>query len=320
MLKTCNCKKCCREIDVCNREICGKPEVLSIFAPVIYDEIGVNVCRTVTLPASVLRENPTVEKIRLDVADISLSKKTDISQKDMENCKVPPCHHVKTRVSCTNKPNCSKISLTNVYVTFNVKLYDGCNKYLDETGITVNYLPADKYSPDYKYMNEKTNPSVISLELYTPYGVGTKGNKDKKYINVVSLAEGKNQVANGINITGIGKAMNFNACDGTFSAGLSLILRTVYYEAYKIDYIGRTVPPKASIEDEEKKICKRFVENGLLSREIKPLELEPPKCEGKLKKEIKCDNESCTTVIENLCEDKECTERAKEEECEHHQD
>ena len=70
-----NCKKCCRKIDVCNKEICGRPELLSVYAPVIYDEIGVNVCRTVKIPISVLEDNPTVETIRADVIDISLSKK-----------------------------------------------------------------------------------------------------------------------------------------------------------------------------------------------------------------------------------------------------
>lgn len=320
MSKSCDCKKCCRKIDVCNKEICGRPEFLSIYAPVIYDEIGVNVCRTVTIPPLVLEENPTVEMIRADVIDISLNKRTCASKKEVECCKTLPTHYAETKVSCTNKPNCSKVTLTNVYVTYNVKLYDGCDKYLDSTIITVNYLPADKYSPDYKYMDEKTNPSHISLELYTPYGVGTKGEKGKKYINVVSLAEGKNQVANGINITGIGKAMNFDTCEGTFSAGLSLILRTVYFEAYKIDYEGKTVPPKASTEDEDENVCKRFVENGLLSREIKPLELEPPKCEGKLKKETKCERESCTTASVNMCREERCDKETKEEQYEYDQD
>lgn len=318
MLKSCNCKKCCRKIDVCNKEICGRPEFLSIYAPVIYDEIGVNVCRPVKIPEIVLEENPTVERVRVDVIDISLTKKTCDSKKDVECCKMPPNHYTETKVMCTNKPNCSKVTLTNVYVTYDVKLYDGCAKYLDSTIITVNYLPADKYSPDYKYVDEKTNPTRISLELYTPYGVGIE--KNKKYINVISLAKEKNQVTNGINMTAIGKAMNFDACEGTFSAGLSLILRTIYFEAYKIDYEGKTVPPKASNEDENKNVCKRFVENGLLSREIKPLELEPPKCEGKLKKEAKCDRESCTTAVVNLCGDEECEEKTKEEQCEYDQD
>lgn len=319
MTKPCKCKKCCREVDVCNKEICGRPEFLSLYAPVIYDEIGVNVCRTVKIPECVMEENPTVETIRADVIDVSLSKKKYGAKTDMDVCKAPPMHYPETSVKSTCKPNCSKVILTNVCVTYDVKLYDGCDKFLASTILTVNYLPADKYSPDYKYKDEKTNPSHITLELYTPYGVGTKGEKNKKYVNVVSLAEGKNQVVNGINLAGVGKAMNFSACDGTFSAGLSLILRTVYFEAYKIDYKEKTTPPKADTEDEDGRVCKKFVESGLLSREIKPLELEPPKCEGKLKEEKKCERECCTKARKNHCMEREkekCTEEYREEEIE----
>lgn len=299
-----NCKKCCRKIDVCNKEICGRPELLSVYAPVIYDEIGVNVCRTVKIPISVLEDNPTVETIRADVIDISLSKKHGCKG-EMGECKPQNMHHSETKVTATCKPNCSKVTLTNICVTYDVKLYDDCDKFLDSTIITVNYLPSDKYSPDYKCKDEKTNPSCITLELYTPYGVVTRHDGCKKLINVVSMAEGKTEVRNGINLTGVGKAMNFDSCEGTFSAGLSLILRTVYFEAYKIDHKGKTVPPKADTEDENERVCRRFVENGLLSREIKPLELEEPKCEEKLKKETKCERESCTIPVKNKCCDKE---------------
>lgn len=311
------CEKCCRKVDVCNKEICGRPEFLSVYAPVIYDEIGVNVCRVITIPESVMEDNPTVETVRADVIDISLTKKMQ-GPKEMEDYK--PMHHTETKVTSICKPNCSKVTLTNICVTYDVKLYDGCDKFLDSTMITVNYLPSDKYSPDYKYKDDKTNPSYITLELYTPYGVGTKCEGNKKVIHVVSMSEGNNQVVNGINLTGVGKAMNFDACEGTFSAGLSLILRTVYFEAYKIPYEGKTVPPKANTEDEEERVCKKFVESGLLSREIKPLELESPKCEGELKKVIRCERRDCTTAFRNNCGDEE-TKRDKckkdKDKCEH---
>lgn len=314
-----NCKKCCRKVDVCNKEICGRPEFLSIYAPVIYDEIGVNICRPVTIPTSVMEDNPTVETIRADVMDISFSKKMHGVKNEMEGCKVPSMHHCETKVTSTCKPNCSKVTLTNICVTYDVKLYDDCDRFLDSTMINVNYLPSDKYSSDYKYKDDKTNPSCITLELYTPYGVGTKCEGNKKLIHIVSMSEGNNQVVNGINLAGVGKAMNFDACEGTFSAGLSLILRTVYFEAYKIPYEGKTVPPKANTEDEEERVCKRFVESGLLSREIKPLELEAPKCEGRFKEETKCERENCTVSIRNRCGDGEketCKEKREKEKCE----
>ena len=42
--KCCCDHKCGCRRDVCNDAICGMPEFLSIYAPVVYDEVGVNVC------------------------------------------------------------------------------------------------------------------------------------------------------------------------------------------------------------------------------------------------------------------------------------
>lgn len=297
------CCKCCRKVDVCNKEICGRPEFLSIYAPVIYDEIGVNVCRTVRIPDWFLDENPGAETIRADVIDVSLYHryKEEGAKEEEEKGN----HKSETTVFTTSKPNCCKVTLRNIKVSFDVKLYDGCGNFLDSTIITADYLSDDKHDRECKCKESKTNPSHITLEMYVPYGVGTKGEHHKKFINVVGMSEHNNQVVNGLNIAGVGKAMNFDRDEGTFMAGVSFILRTVYFEAYKINYEGKTIPPKADSEEDDERICERFVESGLLSREIKPLELEPPKCERKLKEETKCERDDCTIPIANLCGDEE---------------
>ncbi len=35
--------------DVCVHPICGDPDVLTLLAPVVYDELGINLCRTIDI-------------------------------------------------------------------------------------------------------------------------------------------------------------------------------------------------------------------------------------------------------------------------------
>lgn len=291
MSDKCCCKKKTHKCDrdVCATPICGRPNVLSVYAPVVYDEIGINVCRPVTLPQTVMTANPTVSCVQLEVVDIAFIE---------ESCGIP-----ETCVTNHARANCSTVVLTNVSVTFRVKLFDDCENYLASTMITANYLPGSSKSPDAKYCDEETNPSSVAIELYTPYGVGYMVTSRKPYINVVELFEGSNKVENGINASAVAKAMNFDSDTGTFSAGISIILRTVYYETYKIKHEGKPVPPKASLSEEDDNVGLEFVESDLLSREIKPLELEPPKCEERFKEQAKttCEMDSCTRGVHNAC-------------------
>lgn len=280
----CNCKR----KDVCNEAICGRPENLSIYVPVIYDEIGVNVCRQFTLPEAVLADYKEAECITADVVNISI---TQVGENPV------------TTIADTMRPNCSKVTLTNIAITAKVKLFDLCGKYLGSTIITGNYMPGSAESPDYNYFDEKTNPQNVVLDIFTPMGVGMT-TENVNYINVVGMYQGSNFVTNGVNLNGTCKAMNYDSTTGTFSLGLSLILRTVYYEGYEIPYIDKTHPIKADTSGRSENTCLKFVESGLLSKEIKPLELNPPKCEGRLKDEQrKCYNvKDCKYQVENRCQ------------------
>lgn len=272
---------------ICNTPLSGRPKLLSVYAPVVYDEIGINICRPVTVPEEVMTANPTAACARLDVIDVTFS---DASPG------VPG-----TTVSCANRANCSTIILTNVLVTFRVKLFDNCNNYLTDTVVSANYLPGSATSPESEFLDGETNPDSVTVELYTPYGVGYTEAEGTPVINTVGFLPEGNTVTNGINANVVAKAMNFNSVTGTFSAGISLFLRTVYYETYKVTQEGKPIPPKASLTDDQNS-CIDFVESGLLSREIKPLELEPPKCEGKLKEvESPCEREDGNQFVFNKC-------------------
>ncbi len=278
----CNCTG-----GVCNVAISGRPKLLSVYAPVVYDEIGINICRPVTIPETVLEAYPTAACARLDVIDVTFTEAGE---------GIPG-----TTVSTGNRANCSTVVLTNVSVTFLAKLFDQYNNYLTSTEITANYLPGSTTSPDATYLDPETNPDSVTVELYTPYGVGYTAAEGTPVINTVGFLPDGNMVVNGINATVVAKAMNYNSVTGTFSAGISLFLRTVYYETYKIAQEGKPIPPKAGLTDDQN-TCLDFVESGLLSREIKPLELEPPKCEGRLKDvEPPCERDDGNQFVFNKC-------------------
>lgn len=287
-----NGKDCSCMGGICNSAFSGRPKLLSIYAPVVYDEVGINVCRPITIPEDVLAENPTAVCAQLDVVDVVFTEGT------------PP-----TTVINTAKANCSTVVLTNVSVTFRVKLFDNCNNFLASTIVTANYLPGSTDSPEYEFEDDETNPQSVTVELYTPYGVSYEDETaETPIINTVGFVPGSNTITNGINATVVAKAMNYNPATGTFSAGISLFLRTVYYETYKVEHEGKPVPPKASLSDDQNS-CLKFVESGLLSREIKPLELEPPKCEARLKNtQQPCERDDGTKTMCNKCGMKKCND------------
>ena len=278
---------------ICNSSVNGRPKYLSVYAPVVYDEIGVNICRPVTIPEAVMTANPTVSQVQIDVVDIAFTVASE---------GIPA-----TTVTNTVRANCTTVVLTNVSVTFRVKLFGDCNNFLTSTIIAANYLPGSSTSPEVELLDDETNPESVTVELYTPYGIGyTSVAATTPFINTVGFMQGANTVVNGINVNAVTKAMNFNKATGTFSAGISLFLRTIYYETYKFEHDGKPVPPKASLT-EEQNTCLDFVESGLLSREIKPLELEPPKCEGKLKEEESaCERNDGTETVYNQCGSVDC--------------
>ena len=119
---------------ICNSSVNGRPKYLSVYAPVVYDEIGVNICRPVTIPEAVMTANPTVSQVQIDVVDIAFTVASE---------GIPA-----TTVTNTVRANCTTVVLTNVSVTFRVKLFGDCNNFLTSTIIAANYLPGSSTSPE----------------------------------------------------------------------------------------------------------------------------------------------------------------------------
>ena len=57
--------------DVCVEPQCGTPEYLTVLTPVVYDEIGINVCRSFTLPDGLLSGFPTTAYASAEIIDIA---------------------------------------------------------------------------------------------------------------------------------------------------------------------------------------------------------------------------------------------------------
>ena len=57
--------------DVCTNPICGSPDELSILAPLIYDEIGINLCTTFAVGTDISTTYPTATNASVSVIDIA---------------------------------------------------------------------------------------------------------------------------------------------------------------------------------------------------------------------------------------------------------
>lgn len=269
------CGELCR--DVCTTPQCGDPRYLTILAPVIYDELGINVCRTIPL-AALLADYPTTAYISAEVIDIAFggadANPITISQ-------------------IASRPNCYEITLTNLSVTFALKLYDCCRRLLaTETLAGIIYLPPLTTDPDY---DPDTNPTSVSMEIFAPYGVVyTDGNVSTPELNFVGFSSTNSTLNQGLNLLANPKVLNFDIAGATVTIGLTLIVKSIYFNQYMIPHNGKAIISKGRLSSTEDSVCMDFVCGSLLDRNIKPLEI----CNPYDNKE-KCD--SCTDPNDCAC-------------------
>lgn len=262
---------CC--LDVCANPICGSPKLLGIMAPVIYDEIGINLCASFPLETDIPTTYPTAVSATAKVINITY----------------PTGDEGVTIEAIAGRPNCYVVTLTRLTVTFAVNLYDDNCRLVGTIYTTAEYLPAET-EPTY---DEDTNPSSVELEIFAPYGVsyetGTPPETPTPVLNYMGFEQTNNYVRQGLNIYGIAKALNFELDDSTITVGLTLVLQSLYFSGYRVENAGRINTPKGSIITPDNTNCMKFVAGDLLDLAIKPLELGPPKCEERYK-------ESCETA------------------------
>ena len=261
-------------IDVCATPIIGDPNLLGIMAPLIYDEIGVNLCTSLELEEDILTTYPTATSAAISVVDL------DYTYGD-GNVEIE---------ALVSRPNCCLITLSNITVQFAINIYDCCCRLLGTIYPTAVYLPADETAATY---DEETNPSSVELELFAPYGCSYDLTVEtpSPMINAVTFAEGSNGATQGINLFANAKLLGFNTEDSTVTVGLTLVLQSLYYVGYKVQSAGKIDIPKGSIIAPDNSECRRFVAGDLLNLAIKPLDLGAPGNEQNLK--MDCNPDTC---------------------------
>lgn len=259
-----NPNNCC--LDVCTDPVCGSPKLLSIMAPVIYDEIGINLCASFALGTDISTAYPAAVSATARVINITYTYGDNVSIE-----------------AIAGRPNCYVVTLADLTVTFAVNLYDENCRLLGTIYPSAVYLPPTT-GPTY---DEDTNPSSVELEIFAPYGVsydpGTAAETPSPVINYLGFVQTNNYIRQGLNLYGIAKALDLETDDDTITIGLTLILQSIYFSGYRLENAGRINTPKGSLITPDNTSCMKFVAGDLLDLAIKPLELGPPKCEERYK-------------------------------------
>ena len=255
-------------IDVCTNPICGSPNMLSLYAPLIYDEIGINLCSTFELGVDIPTAYPTATTASAQVIDIAYTYGEG-------NVVIE---------AIQGRPNCYSVTLSNLTVELAVNIYDDACRLLDTIFVSALYLPPATTDPAY---DEDTNPTSVELEIFAPYGVSYNGAAGDftPALNYIGFLAGNNFVRQGLNLYAIPKVLNLDTADSTITVGLTLVLQSLYFAGYNVASAGKINTPKGSIIAPEDTDCMRFVAGDLLNLAIKPLQLGAPTCEENLKQE-----------------------------------
>lgn len=278
-------------MDVCTNPICAAPKILSVMAPVIYDEIGINLCTTFELGTDIAGTYPTV---------------TCASAKVINAAYTYGDNNVEIE-SLVGRPNCYSVTLSNIEVQFAVDLMDSAGRLVDTIYPTAVYLPSDTTAPTY---DEDTNPSSVELEIFAPYGYTyTEGAAPTPVINYLGYLETNSTPRQGLNLYGIAKLIDFDIDESAATVGLTLVLQSMYYAGYKVKSEGRIDTPKGSIISPDNSECMMFVAGDLLELEIKPLDLGFPNFEERLKND--CTSPKCGNGI--ACDETEVVPGIPEE-------
>ncbi|MGL4797993.1 MAG: hypothetical protein ACRCWY_01150 [Cellulosilyticaceae bacterium] len=299
----------CEKSALENTAICppiGEPKVLTMMAPVVFDECGINLCRVLSLEnlvdACAYPSNRTTDILfdAITVCDIEQASKIQLQVVDIDFNFICPktCRYSEIKPT-KNTPNLSRVTLRDIDVTFAVQLISGNCKVYKEGMMTLRYLPGEN-CPGY---DQDTNPSNISFDLYTPYGISYAPenpagcNKLVPTINYIGFVENQhcdncecdrpcheyktfesnNSLRQGISAQALAKVIGID--DECMAIGLTLYIKSVYFVQYKFKNEGLCVPPKfLAVNTQEVSSCRKFCDGDLLEQSIKPLDVcEKPK-------------------------------------------
>ncbi len=256
-------RKC---IDVCADPIIASPKTLSLLAPLIYDEIGINLCAS----------GITVDDIPAGAVQATAQVVT-----------IAPTDGSVTIDAITGRPNCYVVTLSDLTVTLAVKFYDSACRLVGTVFPEVAYLP-DEGTETY---DEDTNPSSVELEIFAPYGVSYEDTTPT--LNIIGFTPTNNFIQQGINLYGMSKLLALDIEEGTITVGLTLVLQSLYFAGYRVESEGKIQTPKGCIITPDNTDCMEFVCGDLLNLAIKPLDLGCPHFDEYKKEPCGCGCGSC---------------------------
>lgn len=124
-------KPICPTEDACVNPPLGEPKLLTMVAPVVFDECGINLCREIKIPDCIIENNPNIAAVDLKVIDI------DFKLDDCDGSSVE---------TIPRRPNCVRVTLSKIKVKFAAKFLDCQGRVVCEECFRALYLP-DKDSP-----------------------------------------------------------------------------------------------------------------------------------------------------------------------------
>lgn len=302
----------------------GEPKLLTLMAPVVFDECGINLCRTVCL-SELLDVCEKQSDCQTDIlfdgltkCDLENANKIQLQVVDINFNFIDPCDCRYSEIRpAKNNPNLSRVTLKDIDVTFAVSVINSCCQVTKQGMMTLRYLGKE----DSCGYDSCTNPSSISFDLYTPYGVSFSPenpcgcNKLVPTINYMGYVANKripcgcctsldgifeypmnNTIQQGISAQALAKVVGYGDC--CFAIGLTLYIKSIYFVQYKFKHEGLTIPPKLTpVDEQESNNCLEFVCGDLLEPSIRPLEVgqEPNTiCNS-------TNNNSCCNTNSNNC-------------------
>lgn len=301
----------------------GEPRLLTLMAPVVFDECGINLCRTVCVDELEdvcqcdSRKASDILFSGLSKRDLVNADKLQLQVVDIDFNFVDPCNSRFSDIQpARNRPNLSRITLKDIDVTFAVSVIDRFCKVTKQGMMTVRYL-GDERCPAF---DPCTNPSCISFDLYTPYGVSFAPenpmgcNKLVPTINYMGFINSQhgfgecqdgvgglfefpvnNTIQQGVSAQALAKVV---ARDGDcFAIGLTIYIKSIYFVQYKFRHEGLTIPPKLTPSEGENNDCLDFVCGDLLEPSIRPLEVGQNAttiCDPCDRHDKNCSCDSCT--------------------------
>ena len=276
----------------------GEPRLLTMMAPVVFDECGINLCRSIDLDELLdvcdegAGRKSDILFDGLSVCDLECACKIQLQVVDIDFNFVDPCGCRYSEIEPAKcNPNLSRITLKDIDVTFAVTIIDDCCKVQKQGMMTVRYL-GDECDCGFDSI---TNPSSISFDLYTPYGVayapenpfgcnklvptinfmgyvGKRHGVGECSVNSMFEYPINNTICQGISAQALAKVVGTS--ESSLAIGLTLYIKSIYFVQYKFRHEGLTIPPKLTpCEEEECNNCLDFVEGDLLEASIRPLEV-----------------------------------------------